>query len=994
MSTRNPSTVRNHTPLYSETVISNDESTIEEVTRDGRDYLVFPIIALREMVLEYPEHGTSEFLPAESFRDTAHLWSGTPLVYIHPENDKGTAATPDSFVSENIGQVFRPDVVDGDKLKVQAWLDVQKALDIGGLAADVVEKLRAGEDLSVSAGYGTIEDNYQNGKYDGNSYDLSQGTILPDHVAIFPSSEFTARCDWADGCGAPRANYVDTDSANTNAEIPSVGVPPEFTEGDVVEWQASPGRMGVVVHNPEDEPDTVMVELLDDDMELTGYTESPSPDDLVATGEQMTLNIAGAGSASEYDIQPILPSEYQYEQKYGDVYTTEDGASERASRLGCSGTHAHSSRIGTVYMPCEDHDEYERVMRAQAESNMKDPDRANRLTTCEVVGRYDVDRETAKAARKLVNNTALELSDVFDDSQRSNEYEPQDDDPCEDGYVQFGFKEDEDGNTVPNCIPEDQVQNYRNQQQGEVPDEWPEVAHDGLCEEINAGNDDGFFTACMERSFSGEETLPDEPFCAWLHNYCFDKWPAESANSYYGRTNAMLVDHDRGPLELWRIDHDEDVITNVDVEGTDIDLTPPQEVQEVAQDFLDAHDEGLIPDSCGTADTDSTGYRRAEQLASGDELAVDDITGAGDGMYGWFSRHGEQGNGEPDANVEEFDSERAAFYSDCGYAAWRSWGGDPAWEWVEDRYEAIQAAITDTEDEESTENMQTDDDPATLFSRFLHSIGVTQNSQSTVDDVESATDGDEAESTDDVDARNNASAEATSVEEQDSTDDTETASQADGDTMTDDDTGADRTNEMTLAIEDLAEHTMFSVDTLEDMDDDVLEQLESEVITEILGSGRQAENKDYKDDEYHNSEADGSTADQSTDDSTVTNNESNHVTEEQLESRLDDFERKVANSLSDTLESTLGEFADQQRQNQIKTDDNVQIVANALDISEEAAESLPTDDFKKQLSRNRTNYAAVPGQVNRNYGGSNDTDYEDYPAGGRAEYEARKNGGD
>jgi len=917
VSTRNPSTVRNHTPLYSETVISNDKSTIEEVTRDGRDYLVFPIIALREMVLEYPEHGTSEFLPAESFRDTAHLWSGTPLVYIHPENDKGTAATPDSFVSENIGQVFRPDVVDGDKLKVQAWLDVQKALDIGGLAADVVEKLRAGEDLSVSAGYGTIEDNYQNGKYDGDSYDLSQGTILPDHVAIFPSSEFTARCDWADGCGAPRANYVDADVQNS------------------------------------------------------------------------------AGSAEQVDIQPTLPSEYQYEQKYGDVYTTEDGASERASRLGCSGTHAHSSRVGTVYMPCEDHDEYERVMRAQAESNMKDPDRANRLTTCEVVGRYDVDRETAEAARKLVNNTELELSDVFDDSQRSNEYEPQDEDRCEDGYVQLGFKEDEDGNTVPNCIPEDQVENYRNQQQGEVPDEWPEVAHDGLCEEINGGNDDGFFTACMERSFSGEETLPDEPFCAWLHNYCFDKWPAETANSYYGRANAMLVDHDRGPLELWRIDHDEDVITNVDVEGTDIDLTPPQEVQEVAQDFLDAHDEGLIPDSCGTADTDSTGYRRAEQLASGDELAVNDITGAGDGMYGWFSRHGEQGNGEPDTNVEEFDSERAAFYSDCGYAAWRSWGGDPAWEWVEDRYEAIQAALTDTEDEESTENMQSDDDdPATLFSRFLHSIGVTQNSQPTVDDVESATDGDEAESTDDVDARNNASAEATSVEEQDSTDDTETASQADGDTMTDDDTGADRTNEMTLAIEDLAEHTMFSVDTLEDMDDDVLEQLEAEVITEILGSGRQAENKDHKDDEYHNSEADGSTADQPTDDSTVTNNESNHVTEEQLESRLDDFEEKVTNTLSDTLESTLGEFADQQRQNQIKTDDNIQIVANALDISEEAAKSLPTDDFKKQLSRNRTNYAAVPGQVNRNYGGSNDTDYEDYPAGGRAEYEARKNGGD
>ena len=160
------------------------------------------------MVIDYPENGTRELLARERLHESEQLWAGTPLTFIHPENDQSTADKPESYVREVIGQVFKPEVVDDEKLRVQAYLDIEKARDIGGLAEEVVDRLQAGENLSVSAGYATIDDRYTTGTHNGDNYDVEQGMLLPDHVAVFPSDQFKARCDWEDGCGAPRANYI------------------------------------------------------------------------------------------------------------------------------------------------------------------------------------------------------------------------------------------------------------------------------------------------------------------------------------------------------------------------------------------------------------------------------------------------------------------------------------------------------------------------------------------------------------------------------------------------------------------------------------------------------------------------------------------------------------------------------------------------------------------------------------------------------------------
>lgn len=164
------------------------------------------------MVLNYPEHGTDELLAAERLRETVDMWAGTPLTYIHPENAQRTANSPDSYTGEVIGEAHHPEIVNGTKLRVEGWVDVEKANAIGGLAAEVVAKLRSNAELSVSAGYATIGDTRVNGTFEGTPYDIEQGTIIPDHIAVFPSDAFRARCSPEDGCAAPRANAVSVPS--------------------------------------------------------------------------------------------------------------------------------------------------------------------------------------------------------------------------------------------------------------------------------------------------------------------------------------------------------------------------------------------------------------------------------------------------------------------------------------------------------------------------------------------------------------------------------------------------------------------------------------------------------------------------------------------------------------------------------------------------------------------------------------------------------------
>lgn len=190
------------------------DPTVERVERNGREYLSFPIVPLREMVYNYPEDGTNELLPSKHIKESVESWAGTPVTAVHPP-DRGsgkTVNTTEAYFRENIGEAHEPSIInDGEKLQVNAFIDVEKAKNLGGVAADVIDLLENGETLATSPGYRTVGDEYVNGMHAGEEYDLVQGIPVPDHIAVFPEDEFNARCSPEDGCAAPRVNAVDGD---------------------------------------------------------------------------------------------------------------------------------------------------------------------------------------------------------------------------------------------------------------------------------------------------------------------------------------------------------------------------------------------------------------------------------------------------------------------------------------------------------------------------------------------------------------------------------------------------------------------------------------------------------------------------------------------------------------------------------------------------------------------------------------------------------------
>ena len=83
---------------------------------------------------------------------------------------------------------------------------------------------------------------------------------------------------------------------------------------------------------------------------------------------------------------------------------------------------------------------------------------------------YDKSRAYAVCwAQKNEGNLAANTAEELADFAESNNLAPEcankvlagkaldEDDPCWEGYTQVGMKTDEDGNEVPNCVPDDDV---------------------------------------------------------------------------------------------------------------------------------------------------------------------------------------------------------------------------------------------------------------------------------------------------------------------------------------------------------------------------------------------------------------------------------------------------------------------------------------------------------------------------------------------------------
>lgn len=210
-------------------LISDDRP--RTVERNGREYLVFPMVFAREMVLNYPEWNRREYLSAERLAESVPAWAGTPLTVRHPTNPFATVNTAESFTGDVIGRAHNPQLVDGEKVRADAWVDVAKAESLGGLAAQVVDRVRRNSELAVSAGYRTMDDDTSGGVFEGTAYDIAQGQLLPDHIAVFPPDAFLARCSPEDGCAAPRANAASAGATQWGTDTSEAGMTEDTPDG-------------------------------------------------------------------------------------------------------------------------------------------------------------------------------------------------------------------------------------------------------------------------------------------------------------------------------------------------------------------------------------------------------------------------------------------------------------------------------------------------------------------------------------------------------------------------------------------------------------------------------------------------------------------------------------------------------------------------------------------------------------------------------------------
>jgi len=186
-------------------LVLNDIDTVERRELNGREHLVAPVTAMRAMNLH------RGYVPEAEIAKSVSAWNGTPITLNHPHDADGnivSANSPEVAEKTWLGHFFNATKED-DTLQGEIWLDIQNAKDIGGDATQILNKLEADNEVSVSTSY--FGDRLEPGTYDGEYRDTVRGNIRPDHLAILPNK--SGRCSVEDGCmaGAPAANAVPDD---------------------------------------------------------------------------------------------------------------------------------------------------------------------------------------------------------------------------------------------------------------------------------------------------------------------------------------------------------------------------------------------------------------------------------------------------------------------------------------------------------------------------------------------------------------------------------------------------------------------------------------------------------------------------------------------------------------------------------------------------------------------------------------------------------------
>lgn len=178
--------------------VANSTAAVTETIHDGKSYLVAPVVAIKEGVLN------DLLYLSQDIGQYASEWNGHVIPVNHPMRggEFVSANSLDIWAKEVIGNFWNVSL-DGDKLKGDIWIDLAKAEKFGEIATNLVARLRAGEPIEVSTGV-LVDIEPTAGVWNGKSYTGIARNIRPDHLALLPNE--VGACSWDDGCGVPRVN--------------------------------------------------------------------------------------------------------------------------------------------------------------------------------------------------------------------------------------------------------------------------------------------------------------------------------------------------------------------------------------------------------------------------------------------------------------------------------------------------------------------------------------------------------------------------------------------------------------------------------------------------------------------------------------------------------------------------------------------------------------------------------------------------------------------
>lgn len=183
--------------IVMDNLTANFRPAVRREVFEGRQHIVVPMVMLVEGV-----HAGSQgplLYTNEEIKKTPGVWNHKPVVVRHPEQQgiSVSACSPEMVKQFKVGLIFNAKF-EGNKLKAEAWIDVEKLRKID---ARILSNIEAGQITEISTGLFSDHDATE-GEWNGEKYVAVVRNMRPDHLAILYDEK--GACSVAKGAGLLR----------------------------------------------------------------------------------------------------------------------------------------------------------------------------------------------------------------------------------------------------------------------------------------------------------------------------------------------------------------------------------------------------------------------------------------------------------------------------------------------------------------------------------------------------------------------------------------------------------------------------------------------------------------------------------------------------------------------------------------------------------------------------------------------------------------------